>query len=58
MRGEVERFSSGWIGLGVRMRLEERDALIEALKNLPNSGHFHLRAIFESSNERNCGCGD
>ena len=51
MRGEVERFSSGWVGLALRMRAEERDALIDALRRLPESGHFHLRAKWETSNE-------
>ncbi len=46
MHADVEKFSSGWFGIQLRFRPEERDALIEALRALPGSGHFHLRAIF------------
>ena len=52
MRCELERFSSGWVGIYLRLRPEERDALIEALRALPGNNHFHLRATFpETSSE-------
>ena len=46
MRAEIERYSSGWVGIHLRMKAEERDALIEALRGLPAIEHFHIRATF------------
>jgi hypothetical protein len=52
MRGEIERFSSGWVGLQLRFRANERDELIEALRSLPANQHFHLRAIFSDKSDK------
>jgi len=46
MRGELERFQSGWDGIFLRLRPVEVEELISTLKRVPEMGHFHLRAIF------------
>jgi hypothetical protein len=50
MRGEIERFSTGWSQVNIRFRRDELDKLIDALRQLKtDETHMHLRSTFEAS---------
>ena len=53
MRGEIERFSSGWSQINLRLRKHEIEAIIAALRRLSVDSHFHLRATFDDSSSTN-----
>jgi hypothetical protein len=52
MRGDIEDYKTGWVGLKFGLRPSEIDLLIERLQHLrchPTNHHFHLRSDFEGS---------
>lgn len=46
MRGEIETLSNGWSQIWLRVRKGEIEQLIQALRELHDDSHFHLRGIF------------
>ena len=44
MRADIERFSTGWSQVNLRLRAEEIEPLIGALRRLHKS-HFHLTSM-------------
>jgi hypothetical protein len=49
MHVDIERFGTGWLGLGVGLSPSEIDALVDrliAIRDDP-SKHFHFRSEFE-----------
>ena len=47
MKGAIDTFPSGWIGLSIGIKTSEIDRLIESIQELRIShSHFHLRSEF------------
>jgi hypothetical protein len=42
MRCEIEDFHTGWFQVSLRLRPDEIDGLIEALRRLGPDAHFHI----------------
>ncbi|MGH9218968.1 MAG: hypothetical protein ACRD1W_06680 [Vicinamibacterales bacterium] len=49
MRGEIERFSSGWSQVNLRIKPDEVDALVKKLQRLTTTSHFHLRGTYDEA---------
>ena len=48
MKGDIDTFPSGWIGLSIGIKNSEIDRLIESIQELRTSrSHFHLRSEFK-----------
>jgi hypothetical protein len=50
MRGKLDNFKTGWVGLSIGIKNSEIDDLIHSLQALKQSrSHFHLRSSFDGS---------
>lgn len=42
MRAEIEDFGTGWYQVNLRLKPDEIDGLVDALRRLQEDSHFHL----------------
>jgi len=46
MRCDLDRFDSGWVGLYLKLRPDEIEPFVAALRALTSDAHFHLMHEF------------